>query len=75
MTQSNVKLEGGGEEKYSWKKKRRNVGTEALDDDRENDGQRDRRRRRRGDSDTSAHPLLSLTLSPYLLFYLSISHY
>ena len=40
------------------------MSKEALDEDDENDGQRDRRRRRRGDGETSAHPLLSLTLSP-----------
>ena len=74
-TRSDVKLEGGEEEKYGRKKKRRDVGKEALNDDDENDGQRDRRRRRRGDGETSAHPLLSLTLSPYFLFSLSISHY
>ena len=51
------------------------MGKEALDDDDENDGQRDRRRRRRGDGETSDHPLLSLTLSPYSLFFLYISHY
>ena len=52
------------------------MGKEALDNDDKNDGQRDRRRRRRrGDGETSAHPLLSLTLSPYSLFSLSISHY
>ena len=50
------------------------MGKEAIDED-ENDGQRDRRRRRRGDGETSAHNLLSLTLSPYSIFYLSISHY
>ena len=65
----------GGEEKYGWKKKRRDVGKEAFDDDDKNNGQRDRRRRRRGDGETSAHPLLSLTLSPYSLFSLSISNY
>ena len=52
------------------------MGKEALDDDDDkNDSQRDRRRRRRGDGETSAHPLLSLTLSPYSLFSLSISNY
>ena len=53
------------------------MGKEALDNDDKNDGQRDRRRRRRrrGDGETSAHPLLSLTLSPYSLFSLSISRY
>ena len=51
------------------------VGKEALDDDDENDCQRDRRRRIREDGKTSAHPLLSLTLSPYSLFSLYISHY
>ena len=40
------------------------MGKEALDDDDKNDSQRDRRRRIRGDNKTSAHPLLSLTLSP-----------
>ena len=48
-TRSDVKLEGGGEAKYGRKKKRRDVGKEALDDNDENDGQRDRRRRRRRD--------------------------
>ena len=47
-TQSDVKLEGGGEEKYGRKKNRRDAGKEALNDDNINDGQRDRRRRRRG---------------------------
>ena len=70
-----MKLEGGEEEKYGRKKKRKNVGREALDNDDENDGQRDRRKRRRGDGKTSAHPLLSLTLSPYSIFSLSISNY
>ena len=51
------------------------VGKEALDDDEKNDGQRDRRRRRRGDGETSAYPLLLLTLSTYSIFSLSISHY
>ena len=41
---------------------------EALDDDDKNDGQGGRRRRRRGESETSVHPLLSLTLYPYSLF-------
>ena len=45
--QSNVKLEEGGEEKYCWKKKRRDLGKEALDDDNKNDGQRGRRISRR----------------------------
>ena len=58
---------GGEEERYG-RKKRRDVGKEALDNDNKNDNQRDRRRRRRGDGETSAHPLLSLTLSPYSLF-------
>ena len=66
---------GGEEERYGRKKKRRDVGKEALDNDNKNDGQRDRRRRRRGDGETSAYPLLTLTLSLYSLFYLSISHY
>ena len=80
-TRSDVKLEGWGEEKYGRKKKRRDVGKEVLDDNDENGGQRDRRRRRRGDGDTSAHPLLSLTLSPYSVFFslyfslLDILHY
>ena len=51
------------------------MGKEALDDDNKNDGQRDRRRRRRGEDETSADPLLSLTLSPYSLSSHSISHY
>ena len=62
------------EEKYGRKKKRRDVGKEALDDDDEIDGQRDRRRSGRGYGETSTHPLLSLTLSPYSLFSLSVSH-
>ena len=75
-TRSDVKLEGGEEEKYGRKKKRRDVGKEAFDDDNnKNDGQRDRRRRRRGDGETSAHPVLSLTLFPYSLFSLSVYHY
>ena len=73
-TQSDVELEGGEEEKYVRKKKRRDVGKEALDEYEESDGQRDRRRRR-GDGETYDHPLLSLNLSPYSLFSLSISHY
>ena len=45
------------------------MGKEALDDDdNKKYGQRDRRRRRRVDGQNSAHPLLSLTLSPYSLF-------
>ena len=32
-----VKLEGGGEYKYGQKKKRRDVGKEALDNDNKND--------------------------------------
>ena len=68
-------MRGGEEEKYGRKKKRRDVGKEVLDNDNENTGQRDRMRRRRGDGETSAHPLLSLTLYPYSLFSLSISHY
>ena len=51
------------------------MGKEALDDDDETDRNSDRRRRRRGYSKTSAHPLLSPTLSSYFLFSLSISHY
>ena len=74
-TRSDVKIEVGGEEKCGRKKKRRGVGKDALDDDNENDGQRDKRRRRRGDGETSVRPLLSLTLSSYSLFSLSISHY
>ena len=70
-----VKLEGGKEEKYGRKKKGRDMGKEALGDDDENYGQRDRRRRRRWDSETSSHSLLSLTVSPYSLFSLSVSHY
>ena len=70
-----TRSEGGEEEKYGRKKKRRDVGKDALDDDNENDGQRDRRRRRRGDGETSEHLLLSLTLSPYSIFSLSIYHY
>ena len=49
------------------------MGKEALDDDDKNDDRRDKRRRRRGDGETSAHPLLSLTPSPYSLFSLRIS--
>ena len=74
-TQSDVKLKGGGEEKYGRKKKKRDVGKEAINNDDENNDQRDRRRRRRGDGENSSHPLISLTLSPYSLFSLSISHY
>ena len=44
-TRSDVKLEGGEEEKYGQEKKRRDVGKEVLDDGDENDGQRDRGRR------------------------------
>ena len=55
-TRSDVKLEGGEEEKYGRKKKRRDVGKEALDNDDKNYGQRDRMRRRRGDGETYAHP-------------------
>ena len=58
-TRSDVKLEGGEEEKYGQKEKRRDVGKEAIDDDGDkNDGQRDRKRRRRGEGETSAHPIL-----------------
>ena len=53
-TQSDVKLKGGGEEKYGQKKKRRYVGKEACDDDNKNGGQRDRRRGRRGYGETFA---------------------
>ena len=74
-TQSDVKIEGEEEKKYGQKKKRRDAGKEALDDNDKNNCQRDRKRRRRGDGKTSAHPLLSLTLSPYSLFSISISHY
>ena len=74
-TRSDVKIEGGEEEKYGRKKRKRDVGKEALNYNDENDDQRDRRRRRRGDGETSAHPLLSITLSPYSLFYISNSHY
>ena len=74
-TRSDVKIEGGEEEKYCRKKKMMNVGKEALDNCDKNNGQRDRRRRRRGDGETSSHHLLSLTLSTYYLFSLSISHY
>ena len=74
-TRSDVKIEGGDEENYGRKKKRRDVGKEALDDDGENYSQRDRMRRRRGDGKTHARPLLSLTFYTYYLFFLSISHY
>ena len=37
-TRSDVKLEGGGEEKYGRKKKKMEVGKEALDDNNKNDG-------------------------------------
>ena len=43
-TQSHVKIEGGGEEKYGRKNKSRDVGMEALNDNDENYGQRDRMR-------------------------------
>ena len=49
------------------------MGKEAIDDDDKNDGHRDRRRSRRGDGETSAHPLLSLALSPTLYFSLHFS--
>ena len=68
-------MRGGDNKKNGWKKKMRDVGKEVLDDDDKNDGQRDRRRMRRGYGETSDSPLLSLTLSPYSLFSLSISHY
>ena len=68
MTRSDIKLEGGEEEKYGRKKKSRDVGKEALNNDDKNDGQGDRKRRIRGDGKTSDHPLLSLSLSPYSLF-------
>ena len=74
-TQSDVKVEGGEGGKKVWKKKRRDVGKETLENGDKNDGQRDKRRRRRRDGKTSAHPLLSLTLSPYYLFSISIFHY
>ena len=66
---------GGKEEKYGRKNKSRDVGKEALNDNDENYGQRDRMRMRRGDGETPAHPLLSLTLSPYSLISLPIYHY
>ena len=37
-TRSDVKIEGGEEEKYDRKKKGRGIGKEALDDNDENEG-------------------------------------